>query len=329
MENTLIDKSAIAKLFHQLITESDCRVDRFDASYLDDLTQILTEIYDNHQHPKIQAVYQTADINNKTTLEDLPHVLKELGVTDDDLSPLSAYPEEKNTEYRHKEVTSWEDAKEKTINDKKSAVKLILRFQEEYSRKNEKKKFGIFSRNTEQKFHDLARPETGDIWTPMLQEFVQKGVVAQDAKVLTLGPRWAGEITYFREVIGLKKTIGLDLFSHNKKLVKVGDMHDMPFKDNTFGIVYQRNTFDKSYNIRKALLECVRVLKDGGYLISDECLDYTWGVCEAARTNIVSNAWIIRFLKDYVSEVTYDVETQTPTTEWISKVGQLVIKVKK
>ena len=51
-------------------------------------------------------------------------------------------------------------------------------------------------------------------------------------------------------------------------------MHDMPFEDNTFDVVYQKNTFNKSYNIRKCLDECVRVLVDGGVIISDEILGY-------------------------------------------------------
>ena len=109
----------------------------------------------------------------------------------------------------------------------------------------------------------------------------ETGAVRADEPVLTIGPRWTGEIDYFRERLGLQGTIGLDLFSPDEELIKVGDMHDMPFEDDTFGLVYQRNTFDKSYDIRAALRECVRVLRDGGVLITDDCYAYTEGVSEA------------------------------------------------
>jgi ubiquinone/menaquinone biosynthesis C-methylase UbiE len=110
--------------------------------------------------------------------------------------------------------------------------------------------------------------------------------------------------------------------------VKVGDMHEMPFGDDTFGLVYQRNTFDKSYDIRTALRECLRVLRDGGVLISDDCYDYVHGVSEMARTNIKHNDQIVRVLQPRVARVLYDRETES-REDWIERVGQVAIQVSK
>ena len=139
----------------------------------------------------------------------------------------------------------------------------------------------------------------------------ESGAVGSLEPVLTIGPRWTGEIDYFRERIGLKGTIGLDLFSPDDELIKVGDMHEMPFEDETFGLVYQRNTFDKSYDIRAALRECVRVLRDGGVLITDDCYAYTDGVSELSRTSIKHNDQVLRVLGDHVGEVLHDRETDS------------------
>jgi SAM-dependent methyltransferase len=155
-------------------------------------------------------------------------------------------------------------------------------------------------------------------------------VVKREEQVLTLGPRWVGEIHYFRDVIGFSNAIGLDLFSKDTNLVRIGDMHCMPFADSTFGLVYQRNTFNKAYDIRKALEECQRVLRDGGILISDECLAYTDGVSEVGRTSITHNKWYLQFFGDAVEEVLRDAEAPSlPNDTWIERVGQIAIKLRK
>jgi ubiquinone/menaquinone biosynthesis C-methylase UbiE len=129
-------------------------------------------------------------------------------------------------------------------------------------------------------------------------------------------------------VIGLRKTIGLDLFSYNRRLVRVGDMHQMPFEDSRFALIFQRNTFDKAYDIRKVLRECVRTLRPGGILATDLSLDYTFGVDEAARTNITRNAWYLRFLGDDVAEILHDVQAPH-TDDWARLVGQLAVRIRK
>jgi ubiquinone/menaquinone biosynthesis C-methylase UbiE len=102
----------------------------------------------------------------------------------------------------------------------------------------------------------------------------------------------------------------------------------MPFEAGTFGLVYQRNTFDKSYDIRRVLNECVRVLRDGGVLITDDCYDYTDGVSELARTNIKRNVSLLRVLGSSAGEVLYDREEDS-REPWIAKVGQLAVTITK
>jgi SAM-dependent methyltransferase len=91
---------------------------------------------------------------------------------------------------------------------------------------------------------------------------------------LSIGPRWVTEILYFREVIGLAKHIGLDLFSDDAELVTAGDMHAIPFQDDHFGFVFLKNTADKSYNIRKLVSELLRVTAPGGIVVIDQICAY-------------------------------------------------------
>lgn len=102
---------------------------------------------------------------------------------------------------------------------------------------------------------------------------------------LSVGPRWVTEIRFFREVLGLRGHIGLDLFSDDPELVTAGDMHAMPFPDNHFQLVFLKNVVDKSYDVRTLVTEVIRVLRPGGIVIVDQICGY--GACSPlTRTDI-------------------------------------------
>jgi SAM-dependent methyltransferase len=231
-------------------------------------------------------------------------------------------------------MPSWQQTTGRRALEGADAVQVIRRFQEEYSRHRERsvRHIRYFFKRWKLMYglpkRGLAQPQLGDRWTPMFQQLIRDGVIAASEPVLTIGPRSLGEVKYFRKIIGFRNTIGLDLFSYNRRLVKIGDMHEMPFPDSHFALIFQRNTFDKAYDIRKVLRECVRVIKDGGILASDLSLDYTLGVDEAARTNVTRNEWFLRFLGDRVAEVLYNVEVPH-TDDWARLLGQLAVRIRK
>lgn len=302
-------------------------VDRFDADYLDDLHHILREEHGigaasggtPAQRKAVAELRTIAGLSERAPLSELGPALARAGVPRAGYAPHRA-DETTKKKFRYAKVPSWKKAKDVTLQQSPDAVETIKKVQIEFSLQ-QGGKHGY-------EFDALARPETGDPWTPFLQGLVQQKVLRADEPALTIGPRWAGEIRYFRQVVGLTGTIGLDLFSHEPDLVKVGDMHKMPFPDSHFGLVYQRNTFNKSYDIRKALLECVRVLRPGGVLVSDDLLGYKIGVTELARTNMKTNRWMVRFLGDHVDKVLYDQETPSGQ-DWFERVGQVAIRIRK
>ena len=306
-------------------------IDRFDATYLDDLPVILREVHgvtdenarDHPLWPKLRELWDLTGLSeDEFSVGGLGGALVEhAGVAPDRHAPLRAGAETQRR-FKYVKTRSWRRARGLRVGDgdgtdRRDAVNAI------------QKEFSMLSGGKyEYDFQDLARPETGDPWSPLMVRLREAGEVSADEPVLTIGPRWVTEIHYFRERLGLKGTIGLDLFSKDAELVKVGDMHDMPFDSDTFGLVYQRNTFDKSYDIRAALSECVRVLRDGGVLITDDCYAYTAGVSEMSRTNIKHNRQLVRALQPHAGEVLHDVETPS-NEDWIERVGQLAVRIRK
>lgn len=122
------------------------------------------------------------------------------------------------------------------------------------------------------------------------------GKVSNDQSTLSIGPRWITEIEFFREIIGLRQHIGLDLFSDNPDLVVPGDMHDMPFQDSKFQLVFLKNVVDKSYNVRKLVQELIRISQSGGIVIIDQVCGY--GACTPlTRTDIQSARNLLRLFE--------------------------------
>lgn len=315
------------------LVERERVIDRFDASYVDDLPQILQELHgitdeNARQHERWADLAALWALSGRPESEFSVERLPEALLQDVGVSPERHGPKRVDTatqrRFKYVKTRSWRHAvglqlgnTERSGQEEREKVNAIQR---EFSLQSGGKR--------EFEFEDLGRPETGDPWSPLLIDLRENGALSSEEPVLTIGPRWVGEIHYFRQKLGLGGTIGLDLFTHDDDLVKVGDMHEMPFEDDTFGVVYQRNTFDKSYDIRRALLECVRVLRDGGVLMSDDCYAYTGGVSEMSRTSIKHNDQIVRVLGDHAGEVLYDRETDS-FEDWIERVGQVAVRIKK
>ena len=143
-----------------------------------------------------------------------------------------------------------------------------------------------------------------------------------------MGNRWKGEIKFIREKFNLPYTYGLDLFSTDTNYVKIGDIHNTTFEDNSFDVIYQKNTFNKLYDLRKALDECLRILKPGGILVSNDCYDYSMGVNLLARTNVTNNKWYFLYLKDKTDSILLDIE-QPIQNSWLRNSGLFAVKIKK
>jgi hypothetical protein len=126
-------------------------------------------------------------------------------------------------------------------------------------------------------------------WELKLAQWRLLGRVDPSLPSLSVGPRWVTEIHFFRDILGFRRHVGLDLFSDDPGLVTAGDMHDMPCPERHFGLMFLKNVVDKSYDIRKLVSELARVAAPGGVVIVDQICGY--GFCTpVTRTDIQSAA---------------------------------------
>ena len=85
-----------------------------------------------------------------------------------------------------------------------------------------------------------------------------------EKKLLIIGPRNVQEL-FMAWIYGFSwnNIIGIDLYSSHKK-IKVMDMHNLDFKDETFDCVIMSNTLAYADDTKKVINEVVRVLKPNG-----------------------------------------------------------------
>ena len=316
----------LQEILKGIVLDNPNRVDRYDADYITDVHHILRErfrvntVADFKEYPVLSDLKEVLQFEDSETVEDVSKVINEMDFAFDraSLSPKQTSNVMKQ-KFKYNNIPEWEEYKNVKLDSaSEDSIEKIKGVQRDYS-------FIVSGKKTT----FWGRPEAGgDIWSSVFEQLKVTGDLTDESNVLTIGPRFDLEIHFFRDTLGFKNTIGLDLQTEDESLIRVGDMHRMPFEDNSFDMVYQKNTFNKSYDIRKALQECVRVLRPGGILVSDECLDYIDGVSEIARTNIVSNQWYLDCLQDNIDLVIFNKEWQA-SASFIRKSGGIAVRIKK
>ncbi len=94
-------------------------------------------------------------------------------------------------------------------------------------------------------------------------------------KVLSVGPRSEAELLLYAGYgFTWNNLRGLDLFSYSP-MIDVGDMHAMPYEDNSFDVIFVGWVLSYSEDIARALKEMVRVLKPQGYIALGQGYDST------------------------------------------------------
>lgn len=313
----------IKKIVDKWISERPILMDRFDGNYLSDFHHILRENYDieSLDDERLTQLVDLLQLNKNDSPEDLSSKLIEVLNQNDYLPKISTMEVKKK--HKYVDIPDWEEVGEVKVDGSDDSIKKATKFLAQYSLQSggtKHKDVKNFAKTGWGRSNEMRRVQTS-----IIKEYIAN---KPDAKMLTLGPRWGAEIEFLRGHFNME-VIGLDLFSKDESLVKIGDMHKMPFDDNSFDIVYEKNTYNKSYDIRKALDETVRVLKPGGMIIYDEAMDYTIGVNENARTNIKSHEWTKQYLKGIIDDVIWDREDKDNRNDWVNKTGTFIATIKK
>ena len=319
----------IELLLDKLLLNRDIRVDRFDGDYLDDFHHIMKENYNinsltsnkNENFIKLLKLFPPRDKDIKNYGKSIKQFLT---------IDINKYKSIESTDLfknqnKYSKVKIWDKTQNlklnSTDNSKNENIININELQKQYSSQHGGLKSQFINKSN---FWDRDK-------NTAKKEKLFKKLCTPDTKVLCIGPRWVNEINFINENFGCQ-ALGLDLLVKKQEpdmsLIIEGDMHNMPLEDNQFNIIYQKNTFNKSYNIRKCLDECIRVLKSGGVIISDDVLGYKNGVNEIARTNINRNSWYTAYLKEYIDEVLINKELKGDYG-WFTYSGLYAVKIKK
>ena len=163
-------------------------------------------------------------------------------------------------------------------------------------------------RNIENHKQTLERPQLLiDALTSIYYIVKNKGVL----KVLCVGPRTESEfLMLLAEDFHPDNIRGLDLISYSD-YVDVGDMHHMPYDDDSFDIVFLGWVLTYSRDLQRVADECVRVAKPGGYIAvsveSEAVRDDTevYGVTVDDVIVIKSTDEILELFKDHIHAVPF------------------------
>ena len=314
--------SELKQAVQEILNEKPILMDSFDSTKLYDFHHILRENFGitDIKHQKISNIVKLAKASKVKSTEALrDKLIEQLDETEFSYGRMS---KDLASRLKIDKVTNYENLEGVTSRESKEAAKEYLigysKLQgggSDITLENFERNWGGRTTEMRDKLNSILRFEKG---------------TNPNVNMLTLGPRWPAEITYIREKFNIN-AIGLDLFSIDEEKVKVGDMHEMPFEDDSFDILYEKNTYNKSYDFRKCLDESVRVLRDGGLLIYDECMDYVGGVTENGRTNLKSHKWTEAYLGDNIGEVLYSKEQPADPKDahWLRKVGLFIARIKK
>lgn len=152
-------------------------------------------------------------------------------------------------------------------------------------------------------------------------------------KILIIGPRAESEIFIARSHGFKKQNIKcLDLISYSN-LVDLGDMHNMPYEDNSFDIVIMGWVIAYSDQPVKACNEVVRVSTNNAIVftgvqyapVSNEELIKIHGYVPGSEDRIYSNKKVASFFGDSIKTTIYDHDMSEVTPE---KVSDLILGIR-
>lgn len=152
-------------------------------------------------------------------------------------------------------------------------VKSLSRIIQKSAFKSDKAYKSYIEEQIKKSYNKLSEAHSVNVRTTYLvDKLKQTNVLASQQSILCVGCRNANELDYIEKTLGLQST-GLDLFSTDHRIV-VGDMHKMPFDDNFFDHLYSCHSLEHAYDIKVALQEFARVVKDGGTITIEVPVDF-------------------------------------------------------
>ena len=138
----------------------------------------------------------------------------------------------------------------------------------------------------------------------------------KESKVLCIGARYGIEVEVFKQ-LGFSNISAIDIYPRSENIIEA-DMHNLPFSDNSFDIIYTHHSLDHSLFPEKAVKEMYKVSKKTAFWIHTIPFD-DYGKEEAIDFD--SSNEIIAFFKKYTTEIIYQQEVIKNQNGFIEPAG--------
>jgi len=138
----------------------------------------------------------------------------------------------------------------------------------------------------------------------------------KECKVLCIGARYGTEIDAFKK-LGFENITAIDIYPRSENVIEI-DMHNLPFSENLFNIIYTHHSLDHSLFPEKAVKEMYKVSKEKAFWIHTIPFN-DYGKEEAIDFD--SSNEIISFFKKYTNEILYQQEVIRNQNGFIEPAG--------
>lgn len=171
--------------------------------------------------------------------------------------------------------------------------------------------------------------------------------INKDSKILIIGPRNEHDLYLLRaQGLKMKNIVGLDLISYSP-YIKIGDMHQMEFENDTFDAVIFGWTLSYSSEPKKAIDEIIRVTKNGGLIavgieyssldnnVTEKLLGYNIQEFEKLGKRINSSDQILELFDDKIKHIYFNhdapLKNHHTTEKFIKNVSNVavIVEIKK
>ena len=127
---------------------------------------------------------------------------------------------------------------------------------------------------------------------------------------------------------GIKKVIGIDLFSYNQR-IKVMDMHHLKFRNNAFDLVFLSHYLEHALKYTQVLSEFARVLRDGGIILIECPINFEPRGSDLHNFQSAENLLTIYATIGTITEILYKENVDKARNSSGTDVARVIFKITK
>lgn len=144
-------------------------------------------------------------------------------------------------------------------------------------------------------------------------------------KALFVGCRNPYEINYFKKH-HQAQAIGIDLFSESK-LIRIMDMHNLKFADNTFDLIFASHSLEHSYNPQRVVNEFIRVMEKNALCVIEVPVSYQ--IQGSDLIDFKNSKKVLKLFSKVKTKIIFEKITKKKENNTETDILSIIIKVEK